>query len=46
MSYKILTLNNISVAGLDHFPRDRYAIASSNSVVTGGDSDPGVVSSR
>ena len=28
MSYKILTLNNISVAGLDHFPRDRYEIAS------------------
>ena len=28
MSYKILTLNNISVAGLRHFPRDRYEVAS------------------
>jgi len=28
MSFKILTVNNISVAGLDHFPRDRYEIAS------------------
>jgi len=26
--YKILTLNNISVAGLDRLPRDRYEIAS------------------
>ncbi len=26
--YKILTLNNISVAGLERFPRDRYEIAS------------------
>ncbi|MDX9741467.1 MAG: phosphoglycerate dehydrogenase [Gammaproteobacteria bacterium] len=26
--YKILTLNNISVTGLDRFPRDRYEIAS------------------
>lgn len=26
--YKILTFNNISVAGLDRFPRDRYEIAS------------------
>ncbi len=26
--YKILTLNNISVAGLDRLPRDRYEVAS------------------
>ena len=26
--FKILTLNNISVAGLERFPRDRYEIAS------------------
>jgi len=26
--YKILTLNNISIAGLDRLPRDRYEIAS------------------
>ena len=26
--YKILTLNNISVAGLDRLPRDKYEIAS------------------
>ena len=26
--YKILTLNNISVSGLERFPRDRYEIAS------------------
>jgi len=26
--FKILTLNNIAVAGLRHFPRDRYEIAS------------------
>lgn len=26
--YKIQTLNNISVVGLDRFPRDRYEIAS------------------
>ncbi|MBT4838194.1 MAG: phosphoglycerate dehydrogenase [Methylococcales bacterium] len=26
--YKILTLNNISVAGLDHLPRDSYEVAS------------------
>ncbi len=26
--YKILTLNNISVAGLEHLPRDRYEVAS------------------
>jgi D-3-phosphoglycerate dehydrogenase / 2-oxoglutarate reductase len=28
MSYKILTLNNISVRGLERLPRDRYEIAS------------------
>jgi D-3-phosphoglycerate dehydrogenase len=28
MSFKILTLNNISVRGLDRLPRDRYEIAS------------------
>ena len=26
--FKILTLNNISPAGLDHFPRDDYEVAS------------------
>lgn len=26
--YKILTLNNISVAGLDRLPRDTYEVAS------------------
>jgi D-3-phosphoglycerate dehydrogenase len=26
--YKILTLNNISVAGLEHLPRDQYEVAS------------------
>ena len=26
--YKILTLNNISVSGLERLPRDRYEIAS------------------
>ena len=26
--YKILTLNNISVAGLERLPRERYEIAS------------------
>ncbi|MCG7947403.1 MAG: 3-phosphoglycerate dehydrogenase, partial [Candidatus Thiodiazotropha taylori] len=26
--YKILTLNNISVAGLDRLPRDSYEVAS------------------
>ncbi|MGD8785424.1 MAG: 3-phosphoglycerate dehydrogenase, partial [Thioalkalispiraceae bacterium] len=26
--YKILTLNNISVAGLDKLPRDKYEVAS------------------
>ena len=26
--YKILTLNNIAVAGLDRLPRDRYEVAS------------------
>ena len=28
MSYKILTLNNISVRGLDRLPRDKYEVAS------------------
>jgi D-3-phosphoglycerate dehydrogenase len=28
MSFKILTLNNISVRGLDRLPRDRYEVAS------------------
>jgi len=28
MSYKILTLNNISVRGLERLPRDRYEVAS------------------
>jgi D-3-phosphoglycerate dehydrogenase / 2-oxoglutarate reductase len=28
MSFKILTLNNISVRGLERFPRDRYEVAS------------------
>jgi len=28
MTYKILTLNNISVAGLDRLPRDAYEVAS------------------
>lgn len=28
MSFKILTLNNISVRGLDRFPRERYEVAS------------------
>jgi len=28
MTYKILTLNNISVRGLDRLPRDRYEVAS------------------
>jgi D-3-phosphoglycerate dehydrogenase len=28
MAFKVLTLNNISVAGLDRLPRDRYEIAS------------------
>jgi len=28
MMYKILTLNNISVAGLDRLPRDKYEVAS------------------
>ena len=28
MSFKILTLNNISVKGLERLPRDRYEIAS------------------
>lgn len=28
MMFKILTLNNIAVAGLRHFPRDRYEVAS------------------
>lgn len=28
MSFKILTLNNIAVEGLDHLPRERYEIAS------------------
>jgi D-3-phosphoglycerate dehydrogenase len=28
MMFKILTLNNIAVAGLDRFPRERYEIAS------------------
>ena len=26
--YKILTLNNISAVGLEHFPRESYEIAS------------------
>ena len=26
--YKILTLNNISLAGLEQLPRDRYEVAS------------------
>jgi hypothetical protein len=26
--YKILTLNNIAVAGLERLPRDRYEVAS------------------
>jgi len=26
--FKVLTLNNIAVAGLRHFPRDRYEVAS------------------
>jgi len=30
--YKILTLNNIAVAGLKRFPRDRYEVASSISL--------------
>ena len=29
MGYRILTLNQISVRGLDRFPRDRYEVASS-----------------
>ena len=28
MSFKILTLNNISVRGLERLPRDRYEVAS------------------
>ena len=28
MSFKILTLNNISVKGLERLPRDRYEVAS------------------
>lgn len=28
MSYRILTLNNISITGLERFPRDRYEVAS------------------
>ena len=28
MSFKILTLNNISVAGLRRLPRDSYEVAS------------------
>ena len=28
MQFKILTLNNIAVAGLRRFPRDRYEVAS------------------
>jgi hypothetical protein len=26
--FKVLTLNNIAVEGLRHFPRDRYEVAS------------------
>ena len=29
--YKILTLNNISVAGLNRLPRERYEVASETS---------------
>ena len=28
MSYRILTLNHISVRGLERLPRDRYEVAS------------------
>ena len=28
MTFRVLTLNNISVRGLDRFPRDRYEVAS------------------
>src|SRR5512137_925940 len=28
MSFKVLTLNNISVRGLERLPRDRYEVAS------------------
>ena len=28
MTFRILTLNNISVRGLDRLPRDRYEVAS------------------